>query len=102
MKDLPGEIAHTDFVMISVPGIMPQMFGFHKSKKFSRVPFFIDDKLDYTFVNYQKSTLVDEMIKAKHAYEVDLWKFGKEIRHYHADNGTYSAVKCREEIDSSK
>ena len=34
MKTLPGEIAHTDLMTSSVPGLMPQMVSYLTSRKF--------------------------------------------------------------------
>ena len=102
MKHLPGKIAHTDIMTSSVPGLTPQMVGFHGSTKFHHTSFFVDDKSDFTFLHHQNPTSEDETIKAKHAYENELRQFGKEVRHYHAFNGTYAVAKHREEINTNK
>ena len=74
------------------------MVGFLTSKKFYYTSFFVDDRSDYTFVHNQETTSAEETITAKQAYESDLRKFGKEVRHYHADNGTYAVARYKEEI----
>ena len=70
----------------SVSGLMPQMLGFITSKKFHHASFFVDDKSDFTNVHYQGSTSVEDTILAKRACEAELRKYGKEVRHHHADN----------------
>ena len=102
MKTLAGEIAHTCIMTSSVPGLIPQMVGFLTSNKFNYASFFVDDKSDFTFVHHQTSTSADETIIAKRAYESELRKYGKEVRHYHADNGTYTVAKHKEEIEDKK
>ena len=77
MKHFSGEIAHTDIMASSVPGLIPQMVGFHGSAKFYHMSFFVDDIFDFTFVHHQTSTSADETIKAKHAYETELRQYGK-------------------------
>ena len=102
MKTLPGEIAHTDLMKSSLPGLMPQMIGFLSSRKFHYTSFFVDDRSDYTFACDQEFTNAEETITAKLSYESDLRKHGKEVRHYHADNGTYTVARCKEEIENKK
>ena len=102
MRTLPGEIAHTDIMTSSVPGLIPQMVGFLTSKKFHYTSFFVDDKSDFTYVYHQGSISVEDTIAAKRAYEAELRKYGKEVRHYHADNGTYATAKYKAEVEDSK
>ena len=80
MKHIPGEIDHTCIMMSSIAGLTPQMVGFNGSKKFHRISFFVDDRSDFTFVHRQTSTLEEEIIQAKHAYEADLWQFGDKSK----------------------
>ena len=102
MRTLPREIAHTDIMTSSVPGLIPQMVGFLTSKKFHCSSFFIDDRSDFTFVYHQESTLAYETILAKRAYEAELRKYGKEVRYYHMDNGTYAVAKYKAKIEDKK
>lgn len=102
MRKLPGEIAHTDIMTSSIPGLIPQMVGFLTSRKFHNTSFFVDDETDFTFVHHQESTSADDATLAKRAYEAELRKHGKEVRHYHADNGTYAVAKYKEEIEDKK
>ena len=53
MKTLPGEIAHTDLMTSSVPGLAPHIVGFLASRKFHYTSFFVDDRSDYTFACHQ-------------------------------------------------
>ena len=39
---------------------------------------------------------------AKRAHEDELRKYGKYVRHYHSNNGTYAVAKCNEEIEENK
>ena len=102
MKTLPGEIVHTDLMTSSVPGLMPQMVGFLASRKFHYTSLFVDDRSDYTFACHRESTNAEENVTANLAYESDLRKYDKEVRHYHDDNGTYAVAKHKEEIENKK
>lgn len=102
MRTLPGEIAHTDLMTSSVAGLIPQMVGFLTSKKFHYSSFFVDDRSDFTFICHQESTSATETILSKRAYEAELRKYGKEVRHYHADNGTYAVAQYKDEIEDKK
>ena len=102
MRKLPGEIAYADIMTSSVPGLIPQMVGFLTSRRFHYTSFFVDDNSDYAFVHHQESTSADDTILAKRAYEAELRKHGKEVRHYYADNGTYAVAKYKEEIEDKK
>ena len=99
MKTLAGEIAHTCIMTSSVPGLIPQMVGFLTSNKFNYASFFVDDKSDFTFVHHQTSTSADETIIAKRAYESELRKYGKEVRHYHDNNGMHAVENHKKEIE---
>ena len=102
MQNLLVKIAHADIMTSSVPGLILQIEGFGGSKKVHHESLFVDNILDYTFVHHQTSTSSEEKIKSKHACEACLRKFGKEVRHYYAYNGTYAVAKYLEEINSSK
>ena len=64
--------------------------------------YIFDDRSDYTFDHNQTSTFVDETIKAKHAGETDLRKYGKEVWYCHAENCTYAVTQFRKDIEDSK
>ena len=102
MRKRPGEIAHTDIMTTSVPGLIPQMVGFLTSKKFYHASFFINDASYFTFVHHQELTLVDDTILVKRAYEAELRKYGKEMRHYHADNRIYMVAQYKAKIEDKK
>ena len=77
----------------SVPRLILQMVGFLGSAKFRYTSFFVDHYGDFTFVHNQTSTSAEETIKSKRAYEAELRKYGKSVRHYHAENVTYAVAK---------
>ena len=85
MKTLLGEIPHTDLMKSSVPGLTPQMVGFLTSKKFHNTSFFVDDRSDCTFAHHQETANAAETITDNQARELDLRKFGKEVRNYHVE-----------------
>ena len=96
LKSLPGEIAHTHIMTSSVPVLTPQIVGFLGLAKFQHASFFYD-RSDYTFSNHQSSTSADGTIKAKHDYEEEIRKYGKEVQHCHAENGTYDVAQhCKD------
>ena len=90
-------MAHADLMDRFVPGLISQMFGFLMSKKFKHTSFFEDDRSDYDFAYDQESTNADETITTKQACELDLRKHGKEVRHYHAENGARAVTKHEEQ-----
>ena len=102
MRKRLDKIAHTNIMTSSVLGLIPQMVGFLTSKKFHYTSFFVDDASNFAFVHHQESTLPDDTILAKRAYEAKLRKYGKEVRHYHADNGTYTVAQYKAEIEDKK
>ena len=71
-------------------------------KKFHHASFFVDDASNFTFIYHQESTSANDTILAKRAYEAEFRKYGKEVRHYHADHGTYTVAKYKEEIEDKK
>ena len=62
----------------------------------------MENRSDRTFACHQEKTKAGETITAKKAYESDLRKCGKEMRNYHADNGTHAVTRCKEEIENKK
>ena len=89
MKTLPNEIAHADVMSSSIPTLTHQIIGFLASNKYYYSSFFIDDRSDHAFVFHQEPTSASDTIKAKHAYELDLHKFGKVIVHNQTENCIY-------------
>jgi len=71
-------MAHTKIIISSMPGLIPQMVGFLASNKFHYTSFFVNNKSNFTFIYHQESTLADNTIFAKRAYEVELRKYSKE------------------------
>ena len=95
---MPGEIAHTDVMTSSVPGLIAQIVGFVTSKKVYHTSFFVGDESDYAFVHQQESTSADETTIDKKSCGSELRKHGKEVRCYQADNGACATTKNKEEI----
>ena len=60
--------------------------------------------IDLTILFFHRpfSTSAKETTKAKNSYEYDMRKFGKELRHYHADNVTLAAASHKKQINDSK
>ena len=102
MESTPEAIAHTDIMTSSTSSIIPQMTGFLSKSKYFYTHFFIDNISDYTFTYYTKSTDISEALDAKRVYEREMHKYGKEIKHIHADNGTYACKGYKDAVHNSK
>ena len=102
MQKSPGSIAYTDIMTSSIRGLMPQMTGFLAREYFFRTYIFVDDKSDLTFAHHTKTTNVDEALEAKQAYEREVYKHSKEVKHYHADNGTYACKGYKTAVHNNK
>ena len=102
MHTLPGDIAHTDIMISSIPSLISQMVEFLSWKKFYYASFFIDDKSDFTFAYHQESTSADDTILAKRAYEAELRKYSKKVQHYYANNETHTVAKYEAKIKDKK
>ena len=86
----------------SVRGLVPQKVGFLGYKNLHHTSFFVDDRRDYDFSHYPFSTSAEETIKSKHYYDCNLRKYGKEVRYYHAENGTFAVASLKKETNDSK
>ena len=78
------------------------MVVFLTSRKFQYASLTVDDRSDYTFSHHQESTISEETIIGKLAYESYLRKHVKEVTRCHADNVTHAVVRNKEEIENKK
>ena len=102
MKKTPGSVAHTDIMTSSIGGLIHQMMGFLTREHFFHTHIFVDYKSDLTFAYHAKTTNVDEALEAKQAYEREVYKYAKEVKHYHADNGTYACKGYKTAVHNNK
>jgi hypothetical protein len=77
------------------PGLIAQTSGFSTKKRYTCATIFVDNATGFTFVHFQKSTNADETVDAKSHFERTCREMGVSIRHYHADNGIFTAKLWR-------
>ena len=62
----------------------------------------MDDRSDCTFAYYQETANAAENITDNQACDLDLRKYGKEVRYYHVDNVACALAQCKQETEDKK
>ena len=78
------------------------MTGFLSKARHHHIHVFVDDASDLTYAHHTGSTDVSEAIEAKEACERETCKYGKEVRHMHADNGTHACEGYKDATHEKK
>ena len=97
-KTDPGDKIYLDQIQSDQPGLFPRIDGRHTKENITSMSVFLDDKSGHSFSHLQTSTDGDEILAAKHAYEIMSSAFGVSIRGYHADNGIFAEKLFRGKI----
>ena len=74
------------------------MDGRHTKDRITSVTVFLDDKSGHSYSHLQTSTGGDEILAAKHAYEIMANYFSIAIHGYHADNGIFAEKLFRDKV----
>ena len=61
----------------------------------------VDHCSDLTYVHPMRSTIQEENLAVKSAFEIRAATFGVKIKRYHADNGRFYEKPFRSEIEDS-
>ena len=67
-------------------------------ERFFHTNVFVDDYSDSTCAHHTKSTDVEAAVEAKHSCERDTCNNGKQVCHYHAENGTFSCEGYKDAV----
>ena len=86
---MPGDGVSVDQIVSAQPGLIPQMSGFLTSKRLWGATTFVDHVSDYVYVHLMRDLTLDETLLAKEAMEKVMAQAGRNIKHYHADNGRF-------------
>ena len=86
----PGDGVSVDQVISSQPGLIPQMSGYLTSSRIWGCTTFVDHVSDFVYVHLMRDFTLDETLLAKAAFEKVLAQAGRQVKHYHADNGRFA------------
>ena len=85
-----GECVSVDQMESRTPGFIGMMRGFITKQRYTCATIFVDHYSDLSYTHFQKSTNMEETLKALAAFEAFAHHHGVTIRHYHADNGRFA------------
>ena len=86
----PGDGVSVDQIISAQPGLIPQMAGFLTSDRLWGCTTFVDHVSDYVYVHLMRDLTLAETLLAKAAWEKVLSQAGRQVKHYHADNGRFA------------
>ena len=95
MPTEPGECISVDLMTSPTPGLVAQMSGRPTYLRYKHAAIYVDQATGHGFVWLQKTISSEETLKGKVAFERYCDSYGVLIRHYHADNGIFSANAWR-------
>ncbi len=82
--------------MLPTPGLIAQMTGFVRTKRYKYATVFVDQFSRLGFVYLQKTASAEETIEGKKAFEAFAKRRGVSIPNYHADNAIFKAHQWME------
>ena len=59
---------------------------------------FVDHVTGMIFTYHQVTFSAEETVQAKLAYERELENYGRNVKHYHADNGIFKSQEFKDSI----
>jgi hypothetical protein len=96
----PGDCVSVDVLVSKTPGLVVQLRGWMTLRRYQCACVFVDHFSYYRYVHLLKAQDGDEVLAAKKAFEATADSHGIRIKHYHADNGIFSAKQwlddCRD------
>ena len=87
---MPGDGVSVDYLVSAQPGLIPQMSRFLTSKRLWGATTFVDHVSDYVYMHLMRDLTLDETLLDKEAMEMVMAQVGRNIKHYHADNGRFA------------
>ena len=86
----PGDCVSIDQLQSTTPGLIAQMRGFLTKERYHYATVFVDHYSSLSFVYLQKTSNMEETLKAKETFERYAAIRGVMVKHYHADNGRFA------------
>ena len=85
-----GECVSVDQMDSRTPDFIGMMRGFISKQQCTYSTIFVHHYSDLSYTHFQKSTNMDETLKALTAFEAFAHHYGVTIIHYHTDNGRFA------------
>lgn len=86
----PGDCISVDQLQSTTPGLIAQLRGFITKDRYLYATIFVDHASSLGFVYLQRTSNMEETLKAKDAFEKYSLQRGVVVQHYHADNGRFA------------
>ena len=78
-------------------GLVAQMAGFLTSKRYKYATVYVDHYSKFGYIHLQKTqSAEEETLEGKELFERKAALHGIQIKHYHTDNGIFTAKAWRE------
>ena len=87
---MPGDGVSVDRIVSAQSGLIPQMSRFLTSKRLWGPNTFVYHVSDYVYVYLMRYLTLYETLLAKEAMEKLMAQAGRNVKHYHADNGRFA------------
>ena len=97
-----GECVSVDQMISRTPGFIGMMRGFITKQRYTCATIFVDHHSDLSFTHLQKSTNMEETLKALAAFEAFAHHHGVTIMYYHADNGRLTDKELMDTIANKR
>ena len=97
-----GECVSVDQMESRTPGFIGMMRYFITKERYICSTIFVDHYSDLSYKHFQKSTNMEETLKALAAFEAFSHQHGITVMHYHADNGRFVDRKFKETIANKR
>ena len=87
---MPGYGVSVDQILSAQPGLIPQMSSFLTNKRLWGSTTFVDHVSDYVYMHLMRDLTLDETLLAKEAMKKLMAQAGRNVKHYHVDNGRFT------------
>ena len=88
-----------DQLQLSQPGLVPKFSGKHTSARIWTAQVMVDHFSDSPYVHLMRSTIQEETLAVKSAFEIWADIFGVKIKRCHGENGRFSEKPFRSAIE---
>ena len=86
----PGDGVSVDQIVSAQPGLIPHMSGFLNNQRLWGATTFVDHVSDYVYVHLMRDLSPTKTLLAKSAIEKVMEQAGRNVKHYHANNGRFA------------
>ncbi len=87
----PGEKISVDPLVSPTPGIIAQLTRRLTTKRYKYATVFVNNYSGYGYLHIQKSSLADETIEGKNAFEKCMQSMGVQVKSRTTNNGVFRA-----------